>query len=307
MFVGTVQEIWRYPVKSMAGERLNECTIGPQGIPADRGWALRNEITREITNGKDVPLLMQCAARYRTEPVDGSIPQVDIIAHDGTVVPSDDPAVSSRLSEILGKNVTLWPRQPASNKAHYRRAQPAARLAGRLARFRVFRAMLPKIMSFGSLNAQLRESFSREAGEPVPDLSTLPPEILEFTSPLGTYFDAFPIHLLTTASLSTMKRFNVTATWDVRRFRPNFLIRSADASEALEPEWAGKTLRIGSVELKCEIPTVRCGMTMQAQKDLPKDPSVLRTIVRDANQNLGIYASVVNSGKVSAGDRVELL
>ena len=49
------------------------------------------------------------------------------------------------------------------------------------------------------------------------------------------------------------------------------------------------------------------GMTMQAQKNLPKDPSVLRSIVKEANQNLGIYASVSKSGRVSEGDRVELL
>ena len=31
-----VKEVWRYPVKSMAGERLSEATIGPLGIAGDR-------------------------------------------------------------------------------------------------------------------------------------------------------------------------------------------------------------------------------------------------------------------------------
>lgn len=306
--VGTIQQIWRYPVKSMAGERLAACAIQSLGIPGDRGWAIRNEILREVTNGKDIPLLMQCAARYRNEPINGSIPHVNIALHDGTSIQSDDPAVNARLSAVFGKSLTLWPRQPASNRAHYRRTKLTARLAGRLARFSAFRALLPMLTSFGSLNSELREAFSREEGEPIPDISTLPPEILEFTSPLGTYFDAFPIHVMTTASLEAMTRFNPAADWDVRRFRPNFLIKSADGIEGLtESEWAGKTLRIGAVELKCEIPTVRCGMTMQAQTDLPKDPSVLRSIVRDANQNLGIYASVVSSGNISEGDAVELI
>jgi len=308
MIVGTIQQIWRYPVKSMAGERLAECSVHSLGIPGDRGWALRDETSREITNGKSIPLLMQCAARYRNEPRNGSIPHVDITLHDGTSIPSDDPAVSARLSAAFGKKVTLWPLQPASNKAHYRRAKLSSRLAGRLGRFSAFRSMLPMLTRLKSINNELREAFSREGDEPIPDISTLPPEILEFTSPLGTYFDAFPVHVLTTASLEAMRQFNPAAVWDVRRFRPNFLIRSADGIEGLtESEWAGKTLRIGSVELKCEIPTVRCGMTMQAQADLPKDPSVLRSIVKDANQNLGIYANVVSSGKVSEGDRVELI
>jgi hypothetical protein len=48
-------------------------------------------------------------------------------------------------------------------------------------------------------------------------------------------------------------------------------------------------------------------MTTQAQPGLPKDPSVLRTIVRDGNQNLGVYASVVSPGAVRIGDRVEIV
>lgn len=308
MFVGTIQEVWRYPVKSMAGERLAECSVHSLGIPGDRGWALRDETSREITNGKRIPLLMQCAALYREQPTNGAIPHVDITMPDGRTISSDDPAVNTRLSEVLGKSVTLWPLQPASNKAHYRRAKLSSRLVGRLGRFSAFRAMLPVLTSIGSINNELREAFSREGDEPIPDISILPPEILEFTSPPGTYFDAFPVHVLTTASLEAMRRFNPAAVWDVRRFRPNFLIKSADGIEGLtESEWAGKTLRIGSVELKCEIPTVRCGMTMQAQADLAKDPSVLRTIVKDADQNLGVYASVITTGQVSEGDRVELI
>ena len=92
-----------------------------------------------------------------------------------------------------------------------------------------------------------------------------------------------------------------------RRFRPNFLIETErDIRGLIEAEWSGRTVRVGGVELKCELPTVRCGMTMQAQAGLEKDPSVLRTIVRDADQNLGIYASVASAGGVKVGDTVEL-
>jgi hypothetical protein len=292
----------------MAGEKLTECSVQALGIPGDRGWALRDEISSEITNGKRIPLLMQCAARYREQPTNGAIPPVDITFPGGRTTSSDDPEVNSCLSEVLGKTVTLWPLQPASNKAHYRRAQAGSRLAGRLSQFSAFRAVLPTLASFGSMNAALREVFSREADEPIPDISILPPEVLEFTSPLGTYFDAFPIHVLTTASLARMAQHNPNAIWDMRRFRPNFLISTVDGMEGLiESTWGGKTLRLGDVELKCEIPTARCGMTTHAQANLPKDPSVLRTIVKDADQNLGIYASILKPGQISEGDRVELI
>jgi hypothetical protein len=54
----------------------------------------------------------------------------------------------------------------------------------------------------------------------------------------------------------------------------------------------GRTLRMGELAVQCEIPTARCRMTMQAQADLPNDPTVLRTIVREAGPQLGIDASV---------------
>ena len=307
MRIGIVKEICRYAVKSMAGERLEECTVGTLGIPGDRGWAIRDETTGEITNGKRFPLLMQSAARYREPPAVGFIPHVDIVLPDGTAVGSDASDVNERLTQLLGKRVSLWPLRPAEDTKHYRRKSKTARVYGKLARFRAFRAALPALTSFGPAHEQLRESFSREPGEPVPDLSTLPAELFEFTSPPGTYFDAFPIHLLTTASLAMMARLNPAATWDVRRFRPNFLIETEPQIKGLvEAEWAERKLRIGGVELKGEIPTPRCGMTIQAQAGLAKDPSVLRTIVRDAGQNLGIYASVVTPGDVRVGDRVEL-
>jgi uncharacterized protein YcbX len=307
MFIGTVQQIWRHPVKSMAGERLGHCTVGPLGIPGDRGWAVRDEKSGEITNGKRTPMLMECAASYVEPPTEGNSTQVEISFPDGTQIDSGNPGINSRLSQVLGKEVTLWPLQPASHKAHYRRKSAAARALGRLSRFKAFRAALPSIISLTNQEAGVREYFSREAGEPIPNMAMLPPEVLEFTSPPGTYFDAFPINVLTTASLEAMSRFNPNAVWDVRRFRPNFLIETDKAFEGLvEAGWSGRILRVGSVELKCEIPCARCGMTSHGHSGLPKDPSVLRSIVKDANQNLGVYASVVQSGGVSIGDPVEL-
>ena len=308
MLIGTVQQIWRYPVKSMAGEQLSECTVGALGLPGDRGWAVRDEEKSEVKTGTRIPMLMQCASRYREEPGDENIPHVNIIFPDGSSVSSDDPEVNRRLSSVLGKQVKLWPRQPASNKEHYRRPGAAARVIAPLIDLPGFRALLPTLAKLPSIDATLRAGFSRTADEPVPDLSNLPKELFQFTSPLGTYFDAFPIHVLTSASLAVMSQANPAADWDVRRFRPNFFVETVAGLEGLiESAWAGRTLRIGSVEVKCEIPAVRCGMTTNAQKQLPKDNSVLRTIVKEAQQNLGVYANVIGNGQVTEGDRVELI
>jgi uncharacterized protein YcbX len=308
MLIGTVQQIWRYPVKSMAGEQLKDCTVGPLGLPGDRGWAVRDEEKSEIKTGTRIPVLMQCASQYRDQPSDDYIPHVKIILPDGSSVTSDDPEVNNRLSSVLRKQVRLWPRHPASNKEHYRRPGVAARVIAPLANVPGFRALLPTITKLPSVDATLRAAFSRTEDEPTPDLSQLPKELFAFTSPLGTYFDAFPIHVLTSASLVVMSQSNPAATWDVRRFRPNFFVKTGEGIEGLvESEWAGRTLRIGSVEVKCEMPAVRCGMTTNAQKELAKDSSVLRTIVKEANQNLGVYASVAKNGAVREGDQVELI
>ncbi len=308
MLIGTVQQIWRYPVKSMAGQQLGSTDVGTLGIPGDRGWAIKDQEKSEIKTGTRIPLLMQCASEYCAEPVNGDIPHVAITFPDGSRVLSSDADVDSRLSAVLGKQVKLWPRQPSTDKEHYRRPGAAARIIAPLTDVPGFRALLPTLTKLPNLSATLRKTFSRTPDEPIPDISKLPRELFEFTSPLGTYFDAYPIHVLTSSSLSAMAAANPAADWDVRRFRPNFFVETVGGLEGLlEADWTGKTLRIGSVEIKCEMPCVRCGMTTNTQKDLPKDNSVLRSIVKEANQNLGSYANVTKIGAVKIGDAVELI
>ena len=308
MVVGEVREIWRYPVKSVGGEKLDSCTVGSLGIPGDRGWALRDEAIGEIRGAKYLPKLMEYASRYREQPTEGEVTHVDITLPDGTCVSSDEQDVNSRLSQLLGRDVSLCSLQPASDKAHYRRAQPGASILSWLSRFRPLRSHLGRLICLAGLEAPIREMFSRNPDEPLPDFSTIPSELFEFTSPPGTYFDAYPIHLLTTSSLAAMTRLNPAAAWDVRRFRPNFLIETNSGIEGLiEASWSSRMLHLGELILKCQIPTVRCGMTTHAQAGLPRDPTVLRTIVRDAGQSLGIYASAINSSRIAVGDIVELL
>jgi len=308
MIVGKVKEIWRYPVKSMAGQRLERCEVISNGILGDRGWAFRDEQRGELTTARKIPGLMRFAARYREEPTPGTIPHVDITLPDGTTIGSDAPDVHARCGAVLSHTVTLWPLQPASDKAHYRRATPGAAMLGKLARFGAFRRMLQRLVPYVGLEKELRADFGRLPGEALPDLSQFSAEVLEYTSPPGTHFDAFPLHVMTTATLATMARSNPAASWDVRRFRPNFLVETTSGLDGLiELEWVGRTIKVGAATIRCELPTVRCSMPTQPQGDLPKDPSVLRSIVRDAGQNLGAYASVVTPGRVAVGDPVELL
>jgi uncharacterized protein YcbX len=283
--LGKVVGIWRYPVKSMGGERLERCTLGARGIPGDRGWALRDETAGEIRGAKKLPQLLQCHARYLEEPAEGRIPPAEIALPDGGRARSDDPEAAARLSELLGRRVTLWPVRPPDDLDHYRRGMP----------------------DNPDMEAELRSLFGRLQDEPLPDLSTIPQELFQFTSIPGGYFDVFPLHLLTTASMRELGRLNSSSQFDVRRFRPNFLIESdAAASGFVERDWCGRTLAIGGARVKVEMPVVRCVMTTLPQDELPKDPLVLRTIVRHADQSVGVYGEVMAAGSVALGDLVEI-
>lgn len=53
-----VGEIWRYPVKSMAGERLERTEVGPLGIPGDRALAVV-DATGRIIDARSRPQLLR--------------------------------------------------------------------------------------------------------------------------------------------------------------------------------------------------------------------------------------------------------
>lgn len=283
--VGHIKEIWRYPVKSMQGESLTSSPVVALGIPGDRGWAVRDEKTAEIRGAKKFPDLMSCSASYISEPNDNEIPVASISFPHNKVVRADSAEVNAALSSYLGAEVTLHPRRPATDLAHYRRTVPLT-------------------------EEELRDVLARTPDEQLPDLSIMPEaiikEIVEYTSPRGTYFDAYPIHLLTTSWLAHLAELNTNSRFEIPRFRPNIVIDGA-AKGFAELAWCGKQIRIGSAIFKCDAPTIRCGMTTQPTADLPKDNQVLRTIVRESDQNVGAYATIAEPGTINVGDEVELL
>ena len=292
----------------MAGERLEHSDVGLHGLWGDRGWAVRSEDTGEIHNAKRFPRLMQCAAIYREPPTVDRVPHVDVTFADGETLGSDSPALAERLSELMGRRVALHPVRPASDTAFYRRPTPGAAIIGAVARYQPAKRVLAWMAAHGFAGGSLREEFGREPGERLPDLTSVPAELFEFYTPPGTYFDVFPVHVLTTSALATMARLTPGADWEVRRFRPNiFVDTGSDATEQVERRWTGHRIRIGRFTVKGEVPTIRCAMPMHAQSGLRRDPSVLRTIVREADQCLGLYASVIEAGSVAVGESVDLV
>ncbi len=94
---------------------------------------------------------------------------------------------------------------------------------------------------------------------------------------------------------------------DVRRFRPNLLIETPPhVTGFAEFDWCGRELRIGAMRARIDMPMMRCSMTTWSQGVLPKDPSIMRVLVREARQNLGMALTVTAAGPIAVGDRIEL-
>ncbi|MBW2291304.1 MAG: MOSC domain-containing protein, partial [Deltaproteobacteria bacterium] len=94
---------------------------------------------------------------------------------------------------------------------------------------------------------------------------------------------------------------------DVRRFRPNALLETTEPGSFPEQDWIGRRIRIGSAVLSIQSTCIRCVMTTHGFADIPKDPSVMRTLVKEAEGNLGVYATVDEPGEIRRDDRVVLL
>lgn len=281
--VGTIKEIWRYPVKGMAGETLDGCTLDKTGLSGDRIWALRDSARREIQSCKFRPELLLCSARCRGGDSTGPGDQVDVLFPDGSVLGSDSTEIHTLLSALTGHASTLEPLRPDSDLDFYRRHK----------------------LDDHTWLAELKATFDREAGEPLPDFSQLPQSAVDFVAMPGTFFLVTPFHLVTTATLDHLTALHPQSDWDARRFRPNVVIETEPGAEGLvEQAWVGHRIVLGQATLDCAGTTPRCGAITRAQRDFGADKSMLRTVVKEADQNVGVYGLVANAGELRLGDPV---
>ncbi len=274
-----ISHLWQYPVKSMIGVEVPEATLGPDGMVGDRAWAVRDEVRGGIRGAKKIGDLMRFAARYPSAGFD----TVEIVLPDGEVVSSIQADANERISAALSHHVTLWPLQPVGDLDHYRRGKP----------------------DNDDQMTELRQVFGREADEPLPDFSIFPPVIFEYESPPGTYLDAFPLLVMTTSAMRALTEALPDSVIDVRRFRPNLVIDTADQPGNPEFSWVGRRLHIGETVIDVPAACPRCVMvTREVTPAVPADRAVLRHVVRELDQNLGVYATVATPGVVRVGDPV---
>jgi MOSC domain-containing protein len=273
----------------MGGERIDATAIGERGLHADRMWAIRDLALGAISTARRLPPLLTCTARYPGDPADvaagpGRAPEVLIRLPGGEEISSSDPQVHARLSDVVGREVRLEPLPPVSEKERYRAPRET--------------------------KATMRAHFGLADDEPIPDLSAFPlrmlAELSRYVTPLGSYVDAYPVHLLTLASIATMTAHAPSVDFDVRRFRPNLVVDTGEEGGLPENSWCGAELETPGTILCGEIPTIRCVMPTREQISLRADPDVLRTVAAQADRCLGLYASVKRPGMVAVGDQIQV-
>lgn len=236
--IGQVEAIFRYPVKSMGGEKLAAATLGWHGLDGDRRLAFRRMDDRSgfpwLTASK-LPDLLLFAPPRREDGAKGDLP-THIRTPDGEELP------------IFGED--------------------------------------------------LATEVGRRYGAPV--------EMMQMRH--GIFDDA----CISVIASGTVREIGQLAgrSPDVRRFRPNVVVRLLRSVPFQEDEWLGGVLSFGEGEdapaIAVTMRDLRCLMVNLDPDSARSAPEVMKAIVR-ANQNYaGIYGAVTRTGRLEVGQKVVL-
>lgn len=267
--LGSIVSLWRYPVKSMMGEELNAAEVTKDGLLGDRAYALVDRLDGKVASAKN-PRKWPTLFDFRAVLTDATRPGVKV------------PPVRITLPE----GTIVNSEQPDVHRT------------------------LSNVLKREVTLSVVSDRPAATAEEYWPDIEGLDHRdtVTDFGLPEGTFFDCAFVHLLTTATLDRLRVLYPQGRFEVRRFRPNIVVETANGEkEFAENAWIGQIVAIGdAVRLSITGPCARCVMTTLPQGDLPKDAGILRTAAQHNHANVGVYASVLQGGKVHRGDSVRL-
>jgi uncharacterized protein len=238
MNLGRISAIFRYPVKSMAGELLDVATLGWHGIEGDRRFAFRR-----LNDESNFPWL-----------------------------------TASKLPELIlykpfafdGNNAELLP-------THVR---------------------TPDGKELELQSNELREEISSRYGSDV--------ELMNLKSGI---FDEASISVITRSTVQCIERESGREV-DLRRFRPNVVIKTDSAEPFEEDRWVGRTLMFGEGDdiaaVKIYMKDERCRMVNLDPDTAERDVQVMRTVARLNKNYAGGYGTVVRAGELRVGQVVIL-
>jgi uncharacterized protein YcbX len=289
--VGTIRALWRFPVKSMLGEEVDAADLTEGGIVGDRAYAIRDRETGKVASAKHSkrwPNLLDCRAAFVDSPGPGDeLPPVRIELADGNSVMSDAGDVDAVLSRFFGREVELA--RAAQNGYTIDQYHPDLENYD------------PDGHRDEVVEAQLGAAFFNERGLP----SAVPED---------SFFDLYPLSVLTTSTLDQLGNLEPQSRFDVRRFRMNVIVDTRERG-FVENGWLGRTLAIGDdVQLGVSLPDPRCCMPGLPQEELPRDPQVLKALARHNRIDVagalypcaGVYAVAEATGTVRKDDSVSL-
>ena len=233
--IGYIEAIFRYPVKSMRGERLDTAMLGWHGLEGDRRFAFRR-----LDERGEFPWLSA-----------SSVPELVLY----TPQRSGDDGLPTHVLTPDAEEMPL----------------------------------------FGD---RLASEIGRRYGSPV--------EMMQLRN--GVFDDA-NISVITSATVREIGRIAGTPA-DVRRFRPNIVVRSAAAVPFEEDAWVGGALRFGDAEDAPAVAVtsrdVRCGMVNIDPDTAVLTPAMLKAVVRENDNNAGIYGAVTRAGRLTVGQTIVL-
>ena len=228
--LGSIVSLWRCPVKSMMGEELNATEVTKGGLLGDRAYALVDSLDGKVASAKN-PRKWPRLFDFRAVLADAPRPGVKV------------PPVRLTLPE--GTIVNSEQRE-------------------------VHRT-LSKVLRREVTLSVLSDRPAATAEEYWPDIEGLDHRdtVTDFGLPEGTFFDCAFAHLLTTATLDRLRVLYPQGRFEVRRFRPNIVVETANGEkEFAENAWIGQILAIGdAVRLSITSPCPRCVMTTLPQGD----------------------------------------
>ena len=233
-----MEAIFRYPVKSMGGERLDVAQLGWHGLDGDRRLAFRRLDDRSgfpwLTAGK-LPDLILFAPRRQDDGAQGDLP-THVRTPDGEDLP------------ILGKD--------------------------------------------------LAAEVGRRYGAPV--------EMMQMKHGI---FDDACISVIASETAREIGRL-AGRNADVRRFRPNIVVRLLRPVPFQEDEWVGGVLSFGEGDdapaITVTMRDVRCSMVNLDPDSARPAPEVLKAIFRVNENTAGIYGTVTRTGRLAVGQTVFL-
>lgn len=248
----------------MMGDEINACDITENGVYGDRSYGVIDQETGKLANAKNPVAQHVLSSRNTIRPVN----------LDEKIPPVQITLPTGEIVRSDDEHVNEW-------------------LSESFAR-------AVKLHTASDHNVQFEGYVPKEIEE-LPDRGT----VFTRQSPTETFFDIAMIHFITTNTIDALRKLTPTSRIEARRFRPNMMIDVPELEGFVEQTWVGKSVRIwDEVRLKIIQPTKRCVMTTLAQGDLPSDLNVWKTIVKENEGYVGVYAEIERTGKIHVGDEM---